>query len=1252
MLPRMVRPTHGSEHVHRHPEDRQRTISELLAAGTNSDTKIPVALMESVYEGPAKPEPKRKLTKKQLRKRKKRRNKKVSKYALGSDSESDREFLDGGHGENSSGESSTQSADEADVFEEMYGQQNQFILNKREEEERKRRALEQEKKNRNIGGDSVIAFEVGQSEYEAPKKAKYKKPTDKDLKNNYEETQLSFGFGSGVDIDAYIEKEDRDADNDQPKAGAKDTTEISFGGIDRNAALAKKENYWATKRERKSREKAFKRRLRDKEIIRKQRERTKRRREQNQEATRKLHRMKRATSEWIQNQLESEAAIMEGRTREEVLFEVTVYQSINRHPSFIGYSQRRDVHDVSKVSPMFWGYSVKKNDNAENARDASIAWINTTIIHPGSYFDNDKQKELDDKRREAEQNEGIEETPVATDVHPAATYHYKRYLESREKSRKKKKRRKRRQTGAQMKAAYERKQKEAEEKRLRELNAEKEENERICRENWEELQNNAKHVSFYGMFRDHDIHRDRAPVALETPAFLGYVRETRDEGESDEEEEIQEFDVTKLEPFGSRCLICLARPGVRGYPGCPACFDHHEKLPHTFPQRKPDDVYEPIFVRPQGIVSLEDLKGKTSAKKKVKKKKKKKKKKAAPVKLSKEEQKKLDNKLSSKRYFRVGAYVEAKVRGWDDFYLGKITSKHKDGMFYSIEFENGELHDDISCRRIRKLKRQRVRTSEKYTSSKIILRPKGLGHTPELPESEKLKKKEKFSLDGEMAKQAHKKAAWLSKMHTRMVDRSSIIAHRETEGYNPISIWIKSIPSGHVVKLVCNNTETVDELIRLFQANSGEYGPEALGYFFLPTESGCFFLDNTLNFATDLRNDYLPGDRTLADYGIGAIDAGNQVSILKVSAAGGISDPNPRCIPSVVLKYFNQNFSVVLGKELKTDLIIRIMEQAPKALPALDWVQHSIIRVVQDQLRQKENIRLHEKMKEVKRLRDLKRVLRQKHHERMLQNKRDKYRKEKELLKAKLAIIEAKFVQTGDVLEDGAKKAEVKRVKTRIKRLEQKEYKLERSLSHRNRRDEDQVPMYVFRKFVVPEVEHEDDEYHRRSRLGRWDSFKAKALAPFILFDKKLPLASKVIKNIGKKLFVQPAAKAAAAANKIRKKITPKFVLDFKENLKQKFLEWKKRKKGITDGEDSDGEEEEFDEKDFLNMTKAQRSQVRAKVKKRLKQNREKIAAKKRALKDAKHENEIKMKYRTYRHQYHVPYQQVKPLAIVADRWE
>lgn len=69
-------------------------------------------------------------------------------------------------------------------------------------------------------------------------------------------------------------------------------------------------------------------------------------------------------------------------------------------------------------------------------------------------------------------------------------------------------------------------------------------------------------------------------------------------------------------------------------------------------------------------------------------------------------------------------------------------------------------------------------------------------------------------------------------------------------------------------------------------------------------------------------------------------------------------------------------------------------------------------------------------------------------------------------------------------------------------------------------------------------------------------------------------------------------------------------------------------------------------------MTKAQRARVRAAVKKRLKGNRAKIEARKRALKDMKHENEIKAKYRTYRHQYHVPYQQVKPLAHVVDPYD
>ena len=162
-------------------------------------------------------------------------------------------------------------------------------------------------------------------------------------------------------------------------------------------------------------------------------------------------------------------------------------------------------------------------------------------------------------------------------------------------------------------------------------------------------------------------------------------------------------------------------------------FDLNEKMPHTYPKREDDDVYEPVYVRPQGIVSLEDMKQKNDQdkeqenkkkKKRKKKKKKKKKKKSATVDIGDTEEitndvsdeRVVEKKLEHKRFFRVGAYVEARVRGWEGHYLGKILSKHKDEfLFYTIEFENGEKHENISCRRVRKIKKQRMRTNEKFS---------------------------------------------------------------------------------------------------------------------------------------------------------------------------------------------------------------------------------------------------------------------------------------------------------------------------------------------------------------------------------------------------------------------------------------------------------------------------------------------------------------------------------------------------------
>jgi hypothetical protein len=1216
----MVRVRKGHEHDHRHPEDHKKTIAELLATG--GDTKIPVSFMEGVYQAPNEGVKNNKLTKKQLRKKKKRAAAKNNKWVLGSDSESDREVLNQGHGENSSGSSDVQSADED--LEQYYGVNEELVHRSKKLEAEKKFKEESKLKAQNLG-ESTVGFSMKKSQFDSPDKAKYKVPSKEDLNGNDTESSLYFDFGNGVGFETYIEKEDIDSDDGNPREDAVNKTQLSYGYIDKNSSVSKREDYWADKRQRKSREKAFKRKLIDKEIIRKQRAKTKKRQEELANASKKLQSMKRATDEYIQHQLETEAAIENGRTRQDVLFDIEVYQAVNRHPSFLGYKKERKMYNAAVLSPIFWGYSFENIAVPETV----LPRLDVMTTHPGSVCLVDEDMNGSILCTDDSSDTNAEMANKVIDIHPASSLLYKRMVKSASKKRKK---REKRQTGAQMKAAYEMKMKDIERKQILQFKAEEDRKDRFERENSLELIQNHKHIAFYGLFRAYFVERETCPAYLETPVFLNYVREAGEGDESDEEEAVvQEFDINQLGAFGSRCLICLARPGVRGYPGCPACFDHHEKLPHTFPVRKPDDIFEPIFVRPQGIVSITDAKNhhekkprslkKTNTGKHLDR-------------LNSEGSLSLTNKSNTKRYFRIGAYVEAKVKGWPEFYIGKIKSKHKDGLFYTIEFENGEIAEDIPCRRVRKLKKQRVRTTDKYTSDTVAVRHRNISKT-ELPEEERLKKKEKFSLDGEIAKQAKKKMAWLSKMHTRLVDRASILVHRDTEGYNPITLWIKSIPSGHVVRLVCNDTENIDEMVRLFQANSGEYGPEALGYFFLPTEAGCFFLDNSLNFATDLRNEYLPGDRKLRDYGIGAFGAGNEVSILKVSAAGGISDPNPRCVPSMVLKYFNQNFSVVLGKELRTNLIIRVMEDAPKKLPGLDWVQHSIIRVVQDQLRMKDDIARQEKEVEEAKKVALKEKLQIEHKDKMLKHKREKYRREKALLAAQLGSIDVNFEKSGDILKDGAKLAEINRLKKKIRRIEQKEYKLERGLTHRTRRDEDAVPMYVFRKFVPVVKELEEYKKIRRRRLTTFGIFKQQFIRPFLALANKFPKHVEKFKIIGKKVKDKVVA--------LKDKLTPTFI----KTLKRNYLEWKKNKSG---GDEFVGEpEKEFDEKDFLNMTKAQRAKVRAAVKKRLKGNRAKIEARKRALKDMKHENEIKAKYTTYRHQYHVPYQEVKPLAYVVD---
>ena len=134
-----------------------------------------------------------------------------------------------------------------------------------------------------------------------------------------------------------------------------------------------------------------------------------------------------------------------------------------------------------------------------------------------------------------------------------------------------------------------------------------------------------------------------------------------------------------------------------------------------------------------------------------------------------------------------------------------------------------------------------------------------------------------------------KRAALLANSHTPMIDRKALLQHRKLGGIAFVTVWVKTIPGGTCVKLIIDKHETVERIRFLFLANSGEYGPESWGYMVLPTDLGCFFLDERCRYPTEFRNGYLPGDRDLTDYGVGKKGSGvPEVVILMVSAGGAV----------------------------------------------------------------------------------------------------------------------------------------------------------------------------------------------------------------------------------------------------------------------------------------------------------------------------------------------------------------------------
>ena len=426
------------------------------------------------------------------------------------------------------------------------------------------------------------------------------------------------------------------------------------------------------------------------------------------------------------------------------------------------------------------------------------------------------------------------------------------------------------------------------------------------------------HPSWYGMWRSYrasykSIYQARAipnPHVM-NPVFYQRLQVSLDPPVPEPEPKMS-YDPPLRWGRPARCPVCQAPPGVLGRPGCPACYETKARLPWTFPPRNLPEVFPPPFERDHGIVRLRANRKKSKARKEARRK------------------KKAENLVTS------GSMIsESQPSIAAGGSLASLSSPN--GVLGMIGSTSSSIDNlSPSRRRRRPLARREIAARDR---------------------------RKQESHDDLTATAGMKRAAKLANSHTPMIDRKALLQHRKVGGISYVTVWVKTIPGGTCVKLIIDKHETIERIRFLFLANSGEYGPESWGYMVLPTDLGCFFLDQRCNYPTELRNGYLPGDRDLCDYGVGKPGSGiPEVVVLMVSAGGGCTELNHRTMSEMLRRYFYQNANVEHDEQgrpmyLPTNIIERVMKPrwgeqgAPTTFPASDNAQKQLRRMCKNQLR-------------------------------------------------------------------------------------------------------------------------------------------------------------------------------------------------------------------------------------------------------------------------------------------------------------
>ena len=170
-------------------------------------------------------------------------------------------------------------------------------------------------------------------------------------------------------------------------------------------------------------------------------------------------------------------------------------------------------------------------------------------------------------------------------------------------------------------------------------------------------------------------------------------------------------------------------------------------------------------------------------------------------------------------------------------------------------------------------------------------------------------------------------------IHTNLTTMSAVRLYRQVN-QSIITIYVKTVPCGAIVRMKCERSWTVGDLYEIFRSSS-MYGSTRDCFLFLPTETGVFSLDNEDLPETDTTNAVTTGRVPLSRYNM--TKNGSIITLLHFQFFSGLTT-------SINIKsYLDQNLNLL---KMPITTVSPFVDGIPKQMPGTDAVQMQLVNLI------------------------------------------------------------------------------------------------------------------------------------------------------------------------------------------------------------------------------------------------------------------------------------------------------------------